>query len=507
MRIIHCAWAAALLSALAAGSCAKDTTGNGGTGTTESYNDKIDSYLAERYLWNGEYGQMTRDLTIEYAADNDNFLTRTLLGMTSNTLDKKRYTSGAGQNYYNLYSYITRKARSRAATGPKTRGVNHGVRKETEYGFGFARLGVVRFSNTGKAGFYVMAVYPGSPADKAGFRRGTIFSEIDGAEIADSESEYTPVYKRLTSPSGAASVLFKVRETGEETTLTAERLYPNPVLRAEVIEEGEHKIGYMVYNGFDAAYDDDLLDSLRKFRDAGITDLVFDLRYNGGGHVISAKMLATCIAGEKCDGKVFQYYRYNDSRMADPAKTQKQTGNTYDREKALFYENFSYGDYYGADLKQYALGLQNIYVLTTGSTASSSEAVINGLRGIDVGVTLIGEKTNGKNVGMEIDKFDDGDYSYELAPITFEGYNAKKETVNPAGLAVNYAVADWNNRLVDFGPEEPMLAKALSLITGRTYTPAPGRSAAGIAPIAGVSLPEDARRPAGMLVLSPQHGE
>lgn len=304
MRIIHCAWAAALLSALAAGSCAKDTAGNGGTGTTESYNDKIDSYLAERYLWNSEYGQMTRDLTIEYAADNDNFLTRTLLGMTSNTLDKKRYTNGTGQNYYKLYSYITRKARSRAATGPKTRGVNHGVRKETEYGFGFARLGVVRFSNTGKAGFYVMAVYPGSPADRAGFRRGTIFSEIDGAEIADSESEYTPVYKRLTSPSGAASVLFKVRETGEETTLTAERLYPNPVLRAEVIEEGEHKIGYMVYNGFDAAYDDDLLDSLRKFRDAGITDLVFDLRYNGGGHVISAKMLATCIAGEKCDGKV-----------------------------------------------------------------------------------------------------------------------------------------------------------------------------------------------------------
>lgn len=279
------------------------------------------------------------------------------------------------------------------------------------------------------------------------------------------------------------------------------------MLRAEVIEEGEHKIGYMVYNGFDAAYDDDLLDSLRKFRDAGITDLVLDLRYNGGGHVISAKMLATCIAGEKCRGEVFQYYRYNDGRMADPAKTQKQTGNTYDQGKALFYENFSYGNYYGADLTQYALDLPRIYVLTTGSTASSSEAVINGLRGIDVGVTLIGEKTNGKNVGMEIDKFDDGDYSYELAPITFEGYNAKEETVNPAGLAVDYAVADWNNRLVDFGPEEPMLAKALSLITGRTYTPAPGRSAAGIAPITGVSLPEDARRPAGMLVLSPQHGE
>jgi len=39
---------------------------------------------------------------------------------------------------------------------------------------------------------------------------------------------------------------------------------------------------------------------------------------------------------------------------------------------SLFYENFSYGDYYGADLKQYALGLQNIYVLTTGTSIGSS---------------------------------------------------------------------------------------------------------------------------------------
>lgn len=507
MKIIHCVWAAALLSALAAGSCAKDTAGNGGTGTTESYNGKIDSYLAERYLWNGEYEQMTRDLTIEYAADKDNFLTRTLLGMTTNTLDKKRYTDGAGKGYYNLYSYITRTAQSRAAMGRKTRGVNHGVRKETEYSFGFARLGIVRFTDTGKAGFYVMAVYPGSPADKAGFKRGTIFSEIDGAEIADSESEYTPVYKRLTSPAGAVSVVFKDRQTGEQTTLTAEQLYPNPVLRADIIVQDAHKIGYMVYNSFDAAYDDDLLDSLRKFKEAGITDMVLDLRYNGGGHVISSKMLATCIAGENCREKVFQYYRYNDDRMADPAKTQKQTGNTYDQGKELFYENFSYGDYYGVDLTQYALDLQRLYVLTTGSTASSSEAVINGLRGIDIDVTLIGEKTNGKNVGMEIDKFDDGDYSYELAPITFQGYNAKEETVDPTGLAVDHQVADWNNRLVDFGPEEPMLAKALSLITGHSYAASAARSAVGVAPAEGVTLPEDSRRPAGMLVLSPQEGE
>lgn len=506
MKAIHCAWAAALLVSLAMSSCAKDSIGVGGKGTTESYNKKIDSYLAERYLWNDEYGQTTRDLTVEYDSDEDNFLTVTLMKMSTNTLDKKPSASG-GTPYYRLYSYITRTARSRAAMGLNARGVNHSVKKKQEYSLGFARLGMVRFTNTNKVGFYVMAVYLGSPAEKAGFRRGTIFTEIDGKMITDAENDYNPVYKRLTSPSEALSVTFKDRRTDEETTLKAELIYPNPVLRAEVINQDEHKIGYLVYNSFDAAYDDDLLDSLRKFRDAGITDLVLDLRYNGGGHVISSKMLATCIAGEKCRGKVFQYYRYNDDRMANPAVTQKQTGNTYDAGKKLFHENFSYDNYYGVNLAQYALDLPRLYVLTTHSTASSSEAVINGLRGIDIPVTLIGERTNGKNVGMEVDKFDEGDYSYEVTPITFQGYNAQETTVDPAGLAVNYTVADWNNRVTDFGPEEPLLAKALSLITGRTYAPSPERSAAGITPIEGIAPPDDPRRPAGMLALPPQEGE
>ena len=86
--------------------------------------------------------------------------------------------------------------------------------------------------------------------------------------------------------------------------------------------------------------------------------------------------------------------------------------------------------------------MTRLYVLVTGNTASSSEAVINTLRGLDgFTVKLIGEKTNGKNVGMEVSKFTVGNYSYELAPISFQGYNAKQVTVDKNGLAVDTCLA------------------------------------------------------------------
>ena len=59
--------------------------------------------------------------------------------------------------------------------------------------------------------------------------------------------------------------------------------------------------------------------------------MVLDLRNNGGGHVISSNMLSTCIAGAACQGKVYEYYRYNDSRMATVEKTARETGKEYAR--------------------------------------------------------------------------------------------------------------------------------------------------------------------------------
>ena len=127
-----------------------------------------------------------------------------------------------------------------------------------------------------------------------------------------------------------------------------------------------------------------------------------------------------------------------------------------------------YDNYYGVDLSSYALGLNKAYVLVTPSTASSSEVCVLVLRGLGLDVTLIGdEHTNGKNVGMETKNFELGDYKYEVVPISFQYYNCEKNTVSSDGFKVDYQVADWNSGFVDFGEKhEPMLAKAIELITG-----------------------------------------
>ena len=71
------------------------------------------------------------------------------------------------------------------------------------------------------------------------------------------------------------------------------------------------------------------------------------------------------------------------------------------------------------------LGLNSIRIICSEETASSSELVISGLRGIDFPVKLFGSRTEGKNVGMEVQEYKYGNSYYEFAPITFRSFNAK----------------------------------------------------------------------------------
>ena len=453
---------------------------------------------------------MSRDLSLDYISSSDNFLKRTLLEMTTNDLDKKRLSNGS----YSVYSYLMRTPLTKAVAGT-TRGVSHGVVKEKEYGFGIAGLMGVRFVDgnnqpTGEYGLVVTSVYPDSPASEAGFRRGTFFAQYNGAAIT--AANLNSVYGTLIAPGGASTVkLTENKQGAQPVSLTAREIYPNPVIHSEVITSGAHRIGYLVYDSFDAAYDDELLAAVKKLKDGNITDMVLDLRNNGGGHVISSNMLSTCIAGAACQGKVYEYYRYNDSRMATVEKTARETGKEYDTAAKKFFDEFYYGDYYGVDLRNYALNMTRLYVLVTGNTASSSEAVINTLRGLDgFTVKLIGEKTNGKNVGMEVSKFTVGNYSYELAPISFQGYNAKQVTVDKNGLAVDTACEEWDGELKDYGDRsEPMLAAALSQITGQKSVSVSGTrsTAPGVRPATDIALPDLSNRPSGMIVFLPASKE
>lgn len=429
-------------------------------------NAKVDEVLSAYYLWNEEYRKLDRDLSLPYNSTYDNFVYHTLMSMETNTLDKK-YNESYGE--YHLYSYLMRTPSSAGRSAATRSGVSHGIEKDDPVpSFGIGNYALVSFVDqsgkpTGQIGLTLLSVIPDSPLDKAGFRRSDIIATIDG-KSPTTESYVTDFTRLLTPSEGQQVSLTKNEANARPISVTATSLDPTPIIRAEVIEGTT--VGYIVYDGFEAAYDNDLLAAIKKLKDAGITDLVLDLRNNGGGHVITSNMLSTCIGGSKCQNKIYQYYRYNDECMADWEQTSRTFGMSYDQTAQLFYEKFYYAGYYGVQLTDYALNLERLYVLVSGNTASASEAVINSLKGIDLPVTLIGSKTNGKNVGMNVFSWSNVEgYDYEFAPISFQGYNAQKQSVDPKGITPDYEVSETaSGWYEDFGPDEPLLHKALELI-------------------------------------------
>ncbi len=212
-----------------------------------------------------------------------------------------------------------------------------------------------------------------------------------------------------------------------------------------------------------------LFNVFKDFKNKNVTDLILDLRYNGGGHTMSANLIATCIAGTASQGKVFSSLRYNDERMA------KLNNKRED-------ELFAYSSYpnLGTSLSAGSLNLPRVYCLVGNGTASASELVINSLEGIDLDVILIGEKTTGKNVGMEYEEYTVRNNTYRVVPITFQSYNAKgfgeyekgfepdilMDETNPYNeQGVFYIHKDYGNN------EEPLYAKAIELITGTNPAP------------------------------------
>ncbi len=405
---------------------------------------KTDQILSKYYLWNDEYNELMRD----YAQDYRSFLSNTLLSMTTNEDDGGREEDGSRY----LYSYIIRSTTGRAP-----------VAKSAEDSFGINSLIIVSLTNSngsasGKYAFAVRAVHPDSPADEAGLRRGDMITKVNGKDITS--SNYTDFYYDLLIPSAGNQITVKTMNGTESISMTAKRIYINPVLHSEVVTAGASKIGYLVYSQFEASFDNELLAVLRNFKNEGINELILDFRLNGGGHVMTSQMISSIVAGTKGDDKIYQKYRYNDTRMAE------MNLSFPDRTKVeKFGPEHGGSDYSRSDY----LSLERVFFLVTNNTASSSEFTFHALRGIDFPVTLIGERTEGKNVGMEPQSFQYGDYYYEFLPITFQGYNAKNDSPNPNGTEPDYHAEDWDPSmgLHDWGDtSDALYGKALEIITG-----------------------------------------
>ena len=385
----------------------------------------VDQRLQDEYYWLDIYKENIDKF--DYSLDYDKFLSTSLLSLTGNEMDG--YTSN-GTRY--LYSYITRESTGRAADD---RMVNSfGIIIAPNYYGG---------DEEGTAMLVVEHVYPGSPAAEAGLVRGNLITKVDGATIpaptANLQQFYT-LRNKLEYGTGSMTIEGERmdRKSGRYLTyrhsLTSADYDPSPVayysvlkldeeINAQINPDGK-KIGYLSYLGFESEFNDDLIEALSYLAARGVTDLILDLRLNGGGSVDTSTMLGSMLLSEDYVGKTYATLKRNPENKLFPK-------NELDTE-CLIVKNGIGEEFENTDLPN--LNLPELWVITSSYTASASEMVIKGLEGLDVPVKLVGKTTNGKNCGMDVMEKVFGTYKYTYAPITFMNYNAKGDNDYSDGI-------------------------------------------------------------------------
>ncbi|MYB26886.1 MAG: peptidase [Candidatus Dadabacteria bacterium] len=234
---------------------------------------------------------------------------------------------------------------------------------------------------------------PGSPATAASVNlvRGTQILGVDGIDIVNStdEDEVDKINAAL-NPSVGDTHTFIVKDPGSfsqerSVTMTAKEITVHPVQKVKIITTSEgDRVGYMLFNAHNDPAAQPLISAGNTFRRGrGINDLVLDLRYNNGGFTYIAQIITSIIAGSAGNGKNFAIFEYND-------KT--------DNRSAPFAGAFR--DENGTVHRLPYLDLPRLFVLTSPSTCSASELIINSLRGIDIDVILVGSTTCGKYHGF-----------------------------------------------------------------------------------------------------------
>jgi C-terminal processing protease CtpA/Prc len=335
----------------------------------------------------------------------------------------------------------------------------------TTYGYTLVR-GV--FLNTGHYFAIVLYASPGSPAAMAGLKRGDLIVGINGKEITNSN------YDQLYDSSSIAIQLGIPSEEGISLQpglirMNAVEMYENPVQDFRILETNGHKIGYLCYTAYIDASEAELQAVFGTFKAAGVTDVVLDLRYNGGGYARTAQVLSSILAPEAA------------VRGKETYLTQQwnELYNNYWRSIGRDHTE------YFVDTLAVNMDLKRLYVLTSRNTASASEATVIGLKSY-LDVTLIGDTTHGKYYGGYILSTDDY-YS------GFPGYNkADYQGIANWGMYIMvYRYANKNNYpnfsgglapepddlvkedyldLKPFGDvSDPLLGRALERITGEKY--------------------------------------
>ena len=337
-----------------------------------------------------------------------------------------------------------------------------------EFGFDY---GLVLLNDDVTVLGYVRYVFDDSPAADAGLERGDLFLQVNGTTLTRNnytdllfdEDEFDLTMADITEQEDGGKT---ISLTDEVITVTNADYQKTPIWVSKVIDKGTQKIGYLHYSNFASNFHGELNAVFADFKAQGITDLVLDLRYNPGGSVLTAIYLNSMIHSTDTN-KLMGSLQYN-------RKHQDANGNLYfENQLSLRDEDF---EEIGTEAIN-TVNLNRLVVITSRSTASASEFVINALRPY-MDVIIVGEQTVGKNLGS-ISLFDNPaedwtekegantSHTYGMQPIVSKLFNSSNQSDYDNGFAPDVEISEiaYLGEFKPLGDEsEQLLAMALAQI-------------------------------------------
>ena len=340
-------------------------------------------------------------------------------------------------------------------------------------------------ANTPPRRIVVAYTEPGSPAVANNLTRGVEVLTVDGVDAVNGNTQamVDTLNAGLFPAAAGETHTFTVRElNGAQRTVSmaSANITSTPVQNVSTISTASGVVGYLLFNDHIATSEAALANAVNTLRTANIQDLILDIRYNGGGFLDIASSLSYMIAGTATSGRTFERMTFNDKHPTTNPVTGAPLAPT------PFHTIGNFGATDGVALP--TLNLPRVYVLTSRSTCSASEAIMNSLRGINIAVYQIGSTTCGKPYGF----YPRDNCGTTFFSIQFQGNNdvgfgeysdgfSPNNTTGAAGVRLpGCSVADdFTHALGDAG--EARLAAALAFRAGNNQ-PEACPAATGFAP-------------------------
>ncbi|MDR1406411.1 MAG: hypothetical protein LBJ23_00005, partial [Tannerella sp.] len=301
-------------------------------------------------------------------------------------------------------------------------------------------------------------------ADRAGLKRGDFIVGLNGGDITrENRMELYDAPSLFLTP----GTLTEAGLAPEPTliVMNAEQIYEDPILKDTVIVKDDHRIGYLSYADYTQVSEEALVRVFSGFKSRGVTDVVLDLRYNGGGYVRTMSVLVSILAPSQAvkDKQVYLKQIWNPL-----------LGEYLLQEGADLTERFT-------DTLAVNMDLNRLYVLTTEYSASASESTIVGLRPY-LHLVQIGDTTHGKYCAGSLfpalvqnsrnEWVEDADISnWGMYLMIYRLANVTGDDSFLGGLAPDILADEDYFPLLPWGDErDPLLGQAIADITGRPYT-------------------------------------